>query len=1287
MIQFANVTGTSTYTFEKNVFKNAGNASIDVRLYTGDATAANIKYVIRFNQFLDAANTWGTIRLRAGGLTEGQISAEINYNKFANIALDPTEENANWLVQQAGGAVEFNYINADYNYYDQGEYQENWVQNCTSHEGWYLDVAVIDAIIAEGKAPEVVVEITEADKALLQQFADEIVALFNNAEIDGKVETTQDNFTGSTHPNVKGAFGTAENLAKYKWFLEFMLKEYSALADASGAAGLPSGGSLDSMKEMLTAMINGDTAAISGSYADGRTCFRQFIHRLINAYNANATTGNTNYNPFTVDFANEPAKLKEFLDLYKANSEPAPEVKYVVTFDNEGVLETVEVKEGEKASKPADPVKEGYKFLGWYLGEEAYDFEAAVTADVTLVAKFEVEVVLADEATVDANGEVKTLTEALALVKAGGKITVKAGEYAEDVKIEKAITIVGEEGAVLAGIIELAANDITLKGLKFTAGSPLCNNVAVENITVESCVVEAAAVGKADGMFQFNAYVTNFVVKDCNFTMNSYRGIRFEVGAKDVEIVNCTFLSNGAVYDHVRFQGPAAGNVSVTNCTFTNSNQSFVYSHNITGAEVYFLIKDNTFTDGANVAIDIRTHNGEAATAKVTYDILCNSFTGAYTWGTIRLRAAGLTAENVKANINYNKFLNIALDPTEQNANWYVQQAGGAVDFNYINADYNYSTEGAYQANWVQNCASAEGWFESEEALAAAIEALNIKNVTVAEALEIGAPLAQNAVADGTYRLTGVIVSVTNEKYGNVYISDDNFKSQILVYGIDGYSSLEYKPVAGDTVTLVSQISNFGGTAQLKNAKLESYEKGVLEVAVDPNGEVKTIAEAIAKVNWGGTITLAAGTYAEALVIEKAVTIVGPNAGKSGLATDRAEEAVIDAPISIKVEGVTLDGVKLEANANIEFAAGKAKVANVYSLASNCIVTSDINRTAVLYATAEVSDIEVVDSYFNIGDYSYLKGVWASSKTVSNVTFEGNYFTHNNTDNSSISDCIAMYRVGGELNFVNNHFVWVTDDWDLFIGYSANYCTVINVIENTFDGVGELYTCGNTIRNLEPTAVVNIVGNTFNKLSGTILSSNGSVEGATINVKYNAYMNCSYKQGTSGSATYNHENNYYALEQKTATSDYGTITSKEALDAAYNASKENTVKLVLAEAGYENAQDFTSHKIGDVTVTATQENGTSSPKYYNSGTNLRVYTNNKVTFKADAGYAVKSVIIEFTSTYEVTDECTLANCSYEVVDGSYVFTPVDGVAEFSIQNTKSKGQIRITAITVVYGAA
>lgn len=68
-------------------------------------------------------------------------------------------------------------------------------------------------------------------------------------------------------------------------------------------------------------------------------------------------------------------------------SDPVPE-KYTVTFDSDGgsAVEKQTVEEGKKATKPADPTKEGYDFAGWYNGEAAFDFETAIKANITLKA-------------------------------------------------------------------------------------------------------------------------------------------------------------------------------------------------------------------------------------------------------------------------------------------------------------------------------------------------------------------------------------------------------------------------------------------------------------------------------------------------------------------------------------------------------------------------------------------------------------------------------------------------------------------------------------------------------------------------------------------------------------------------------------------------------------------------------------------------------------------------------------------------------------------------------------
>ncbi len=69
--------------------------------------------------------------------------------------------------------------------------------------------------------------------------------------------------------------------------------------------------------------------------------------------------------------------------------------EYTVAFDADGgsVVAPQTVAHGDKASKPADPTKVGHAFQGWYSDEgctQAYDFGSAVTSDLTLRAKWQI---------------------------------------------------------------------------------------------------------------------------------------------------------------------------------------------------------------------------------------------------------------------------------------------------------------------------------------------------------------------------------------------------------------------------------------------------------------------------------------------------------------------------------------------------------------------------------------------------------------------------------------------------------------------------------------------------------------------------------------------------------------------------------------------------------------------------------------------------------------------------------------------------------------------------------
>src|SRR5690606_949771 len=64
---------------------------------------------------------------------------------------------------------------------------------------------------------------------------------------------------------------------------------------------------------------------------------------------------------------------------------------YTVTFDSKGgsLVSPIEVEVNQTITKPEDPTKEGYMFLGWYLNDQLFDFETSILSNITLEAKWE----------------------------------------------------------------------------------------------------------------------------------------------------------------------------------------------------------------------------------------------------------------------------------------------------------------------------------------------------------------------------------------------------------------------------------------------------------------------------------------------------------------------------------------------------------------------------------------------------------------------------------------------------------------------------------------------------------------------------------------------------------------------------------------------------------------------------------------------------------------------------------------------------------------------------------
>ena len=131
------------------------------------------------------------------------------------------------------------------------------------------------------------------------------------------------------------------------------------------------------------------------------------------------------------------------------------DVNYTVTFDSVGGSEvsTQTVAKGAKAEKPEDPMREGFTFVKWKLEGVTYDFEQAVTGNITLVAVW-------------TKNELKTFT-----------VTFDVGE---GTPVEnKSIT---EGGTVVEPVSTLEGKYIdywTLDGEPFNFSSPILANITL----------------------------------------------------------------------------------------------------------------------------------------------------------------------------------------------------------------------------------------------------------------------------------------------------------------------------------------------------------------------------------------------------------------------------------------------------------------------------------------------------------------------------------------------------------------------------------------------------------------------------------------------------------------------------------------------------------------------------------------------------------------------------------------------------------------------------------------
>ena len=177
---------------------------------------------------------------------------------------------------------------------------------------------------------------------------------------------------------------------------------------------------------------------------------------------------------------------------------------YTVTFDSNGgsAVTAQSIEAGQKATKPADPTKDGYDFKGWTLSGSAYDFNTAVNGNITLVATWEKKQVVPTTYTISfaANGGTGTMADVTGI---SGEYTLpENGFTAPDGKQFKAWSVDGNEKAVGDKITVTADTTVTAVWETVPAGHT-CDIKPVKKVEPSCTEGGKEAYYKCDGCGKF----------------------------------------------------------------------------------------------------------------------------------------------------------------------------------------------------------------------------------------------------------------------------------------------------------------------------------------------------------------------------------------------------------------------------------------------------------------------------------------------------------------------------------------------------------------------------------------------------------------------------------------------------------------------------------------------------------------------------------------------------------------------------------------------------------------
>lgn len=419
---------------------------------------------------------------------------------------------------------------------------------------------------------------------------------------------------------------------------------------------------------------------------------------------------------------------------------------YTVKFETNGgtVIPDEGVYTGEIPTKPADPVKSGFSFAGWFLErtyQNEYKFDKALDADTTLYAKF--------------NGDYITITTAEELAAIANDPTAKY-MLGNDINLKgNTWTPINNFSGVLDGAGHKIINFIVSENDQYV-GFIRKNSGTVQNLTFDDFML---STNRSDGGNSYvgviaaynSGIITDCVIKNGTFKTSSNSPVRtstfYHIGAVcgynsstgiikntrsyiSIEgVLLCTngYYSYGVNYratNYCYFAGIAGRNEgSVDTCLYegnisaTANTRSNAYNTLYTRVGAIVAVNEKTGTiSGCEANADINVKNSNSENVNEHYiGVICGHNNGKVsdckTTGTATLegnnstgKIGGVVGHNDDSAIVSSCYSSVDITITNDSTNNYI---GGIVGYNAANASVKMSV---YTGSITANAAKGYGY-------------------------------------------------------------------------------------------------------------------------------------------------------------------------------------------------------------------------------------------------------------------------------------------------------------------------------------------------------------------------------------------------------------------------------------------------------------------------------------------------------------------------------------------------------------------------------------------------